>query len=292
MWGSEGNPEFQDPIMLNIQMLFAIIVKVQSVDRLHCIGIKEFLRMLAELRMKLDADKTEIGYYQSSNMQGVLMERLESGYAEKMHISGLKPYSQYIAGGSQKQWVVNTLTQEAYQRIICPLSEEAFTDFTIEKKNMRVKICAKELKTISKRELLDEFYSDAYDRYLNLEFLTPTSFKSGGMYVNMPDLRYIYQSLMNKYSAASEDMDMYDEETLEQLVNSSRIIRYRLRSTFFPLEGVKIPSFVGEMCIKITGAPTIAKYARLLARFGEYSGVGIKTAMGMGGLRINGGRDD
>ena len=74
--------------------------------------------MLAELRMKLDADKTEIGYYQSSNMQGILMERLESDYAEQLHISGLKPYSQYIAGSSQKEWVVNTLTQEAYQKII------------------------------------------------------------------------------------------------------------------------------------------------------------------------------
>lgn len=108
----------------------------------------------------------------------------------------------------------------------------------------------------------------------------------------MPDLRYIYQSLMNKYSAASDTMDMYDEETLEQLVNSSRIIRYKLRSAVFPLEGVKIPSFMGEMCIKVTGASTMAKYARLLARFGEYSGVGIKTAMGMGGLRISGGRND
>lgn len=248
--------------------------------------------MLAELRMKLDVDKTEIGYYQSSNMQGILMARLETDYAERLHISGLKPYSQYIAGSSQKEWVVNTLTQEAYQKIIQPLLSEDFADFVIEKQNKHIRIDSKELKVISEKDLLDEFYADAYDRYLNLEFLTPASFKSGGMYVNMPDLRYIYQSLMNKYSAASDSMDMYDEETLEQLVNSSRIVRYKLRSTFFPLEGVKIPSFMGEMCIKVAGASTIAKYARLLARFGEYSGVGIKTAMGMGGLRISGGRND
>ena len=30
----------------------------------------------------------------------------------------------------------------------------------------------------------------------------------------------------------------------------------------------------------------MARYARLLFRFGEYAGVGIKTAMGMGALRI------
>lgn len=248
--------------------------------------------MLAELRMKLDTGKTEIGYYQSSNLQGILMERIEGNYVEQLHISGLKPYSQYITNGSQKEWVINTLTQEAYQKIIYPVLDENFTDFTIEKKNMHIKIQSKELKTIRKKELLDEFYSDAYDRYLKLEFLTPTAFKSGGVYVNMPDVRYIYQSLMKKYSAASDDMDMYDEETLEQLVNNSKIIRYKLRSALFPLEGVKIPAFMGEMCIKIAGASTMAKYARLLAEFGEYSGVGIKTAMGMGGLRISGGKND
>ena len=248
--------------------------------------------MLAQLRMKLATDDTEFGYYQSSNMQGILMERIANQYAEYLHISGLKPYSQYIIGSSQKEWVVNLLTQEASQKIMNPLLDETFTEFTIEKKKMHVKILSKELNKVSKKELLDEFYSDAYDRYIHLEFLTPVSFKSGGEYINMPDTRYIYQSLMNKYSAASDDMDMYDEDTLEQLANSSKIVRYKLKSAFFPLEGVKIPAFKGEMCIKITGASTMAKYARLLARFGEYSGVGIKTAIGMGGLRMSGGRND
>lgn len=248
--------------------------------------------MLAQLRMKLKTDKENFGYYQSSSLQGVLMEQVENSYAGQLHLSSLKPYSQYIIGKDTKEWVVHTLTQEAYEKIICPLLDGNFTEFTVEKKEMHIAIQSKELKTISKKALLDEFYSDAYDRYIYLEFLTPTSFKSGGAYVNMPDMRFIYQSLMNKYSAASEDMEMYEEETLEQLVKYSKITRYQLRSALFPLEGVKIPSFMGNMQVKITGTATMAKYARLLARFGEYSGVGIKAAMGMGGLQMRGGRND
>lgn len=34
------------------------------------------------------------------------------------------------------------------------------------------------------------------------------------------------------------------------------------------------------------GTDTMVKYIRLLARFGEYSGVGIRTAIGMGGMRL------
>lgn len=242
--------------------------------------------MLAELRMKLEADKPEFGYYQSSNMQGILMEQIDKDYAACLHEQGLKPYSQYLLIGEEKEWIVKTCTKEAYQEILMPLLNQQLTQFVIDKKNINVQIKEKQLKTIDKKELLNEFYTEDSSHYLNLEFLTPVSFKSHGRYMIMPDMRYIYQSLMNKYSASSDKMDMYDEETLEQLVNSSSIIHYRLKSTFFPVEGVKIPSFIGWVGVKVSGTDTMARYARLLARFGEYSGVGIKTAMGMGAMRL------
>lgn len=242
--------------------------------------------MLAELSMKIKTDTPNFGYYQSSNLQGVLMKQINTNYAQRLHGQGLKPYSQYLLAGNQKEWIVKTCTQEAYQEVILPLLNERFMQFTIEKKDIQVEIQEKTLKSIKKKQLLDEFYLDKCDHYLNFEFLSPVSFKSNGRYIIMPEIRYIYQSLMNKYSAASTEIDMYDDETLEQLVSNSSIIRYKLKSTFFPIEGVKIPSFKGEMSVKIAGTDTMARYAKLLFRFGEYSGVGIKTAMGMGALRI------
>lgn len=243
--------------------------------------------MLAELKMKLEADKPDFGYYQSSNLQGVLMERIDGEYAQKLHEQGLKPYSQCLVRTEKGQeWAVRTTTKEAYQQIILPLVDGEFTDFLLDKKEIHVKILDKSLRTVPKQDLMEEFYTGTGSRYLNLEFMSPTAFKSDGKYVIIPDTKYIFQSLMNKYSAASSDMEMYDEETLGQLTENAGITGYRLRSTVFPLEGIRIPSFIGEMTIKISGTNTMARYARLLARFGEYSGVGIKTAMGMGGFRI------
>ena len=114
--------------------------------------------MLAELRMELEADSPALGCYQSSNMQGVLMETIDSAYAEDLHRQGLNPYSQYMIGGRTKEWVVKTLTKEAYQYMIKPLMEEDFSGFTIAKKNIQVKISKKELKIVRKQELMDEFY--------------------------------------------------------------------------------------------------------------------------------------
>ena len=41
---------------------------------------------------------------------------------------------------------------------------------------------------------------------------------------------------MRKFSAASEEFNMYDEDTLEELVTQSEIVRYRLQTIPFPLE--------------------------------------------------------
>ena len=64
------------------------------------------------------------------------------------------------------------------------------------------------------------------------------------------------------------------------------LTRYELRSTSFSLEGVRIPSFVGRMTLKMTGTQTMSNFARMLFDFGCYSGIGIKTALGMGAVRI------
>ena len=253
----------------------------------HYTNTKRILaKMLAELKMDLETDRPDLGYYQSSNMQGILMEQIDTVYADKLHDQGLKPYSQLLLSGEPKQWIIKTFTQEAYQEIILPLLDKEFSQFTIEKKAIHITVRGKSLKTLPKQELLNEFYTGTCRRHLDLEFLTPTAFKSGGRYIIIPDTRYIYQNLMNKYSAASPDLEMYDPETLEQLTDHSNIVQYRLKSVLFPIEGVKIPAFKGMISIKITGTDTMARYARLLARFGEYSGVGIKSAMGMGGLKI------
>ena len=243
--------------------------------------------MLAQLRMELKTDYQDFGYYQSSNLQGVIMEKISQEYASFLHEQGLNPYSQYVERTQEKiVWVINTLNKESYQEIIVPFLDESFQKFELKKKEIVVEIVKKQIKTVSKRQLVEEFYNNDAQRYLNIEFLTPSSFKSHGNYCIIPDLRLIYQSLMNKCESCCSEISIYDEELLEELVNNSYITGYRLNSTTFPIEGIKIPSFKGRIRIRIKGPETLAKYIMFLAKCGEYSGVGIKTAMGMGAMKI------
>lgn len=242
--------------------------------------------MLAELKMKLEPENNDFGYYQSSNLQGVLMEQIDSDYAGRLHQQGWKPYSQFLhCRNGEFWWIVHTWTKEAYDRILLPLQDSGFVSFQIKKKGMRVNILQKEVMILPKKALMEEFYSRESSRYLSVEFLSPTAFKQNGSYVNYPDLRLVFQSLMNKYSAGSSELNMSDEDTLEQLVSGMSVSRYHLHSVTFPLEGVRIPAFMGTMTIRVSGTKTMANYAHLLLRFGEYSGVGIKTGMGMGAVK-------
>lgn len=244
--------------------------------------------MLAKLQMRLRTKQEEFFSMEKASLfQGALMEQIDQSYVEELHRPGLHPYRQslFLKDGAWI-WEVAALNREACERILVPLSTETFTGFTIQHNQVKVSIETKTLSAEPYEKLFREFYEEESKGYYSVWFMTPTSFRKNGHYLFYPDLRCVFQSLMNKYTAASEEESMDSAETLQQLADTSRIMRYDLRSVLFQAEGVKIPAFKGNILIKNTGPQTLKNYLELLFRFGEYSGIGIKCAMGMGNIRI------
>lgn len=229
--------------------------------------------MYKKLKIELATDK--IDFRKSSCFQGALFELMDTDYVSILHQQNRHPYSQYVYKNKDKvYWTICTCDDDSIQQI------------TLNKEKEPISFVSKQLKMVSQEQLMDHFYNKPAERYLEIRILTPMSFKSYGRYINYPDLRLIYQSLMNKYDSVLKEASMFDEDTLDMLVEGSEIVKYNLRSYLFPLQGVKIPSFFGSMTIKVTSTDTAAKFIRLLLEFGEYSGVGIKTGLGMGAIQI------
>lgn len=229
----------------------------------------------------------KLNYRKSSALQGVLFEQIEPEYAELLHQNRNHPYSQCLLLEQDKCiWQIKTYEEEAYHQIIEKLMQNSFQEFQLKQTEQTVQILGKNLSVKPKRKLMEQFNTERGEKFIHLRVLTPMAFKQRGRYVILPDCRLMYQSLMNKYSSVSQTLEMFDEETLEQLVENSEIIRYRIQSASFPLEGVSVPGFTGEFTIKFHGSELLARYIRLLCMFGEYSGIGIKTSMGMGAIRI------
>lgn len=243
---------------------------------------------LTELQLVLEsADDIDFNYNKGSLLQGVLYEHIDSEYVDILHEQGVKPYSQCVRiEDGQIIWHIRTLSGEAYEKIIVPLLDNSFKEFEIAHNNVLVWIRDKSVHSISMEQLFNDFYSGDAGRYFTIEFNTPTAFKKEGRYSFYPELFNIYHSLMMRFDSVSTRGGMYSEDTLEQLTNSTEIVDYNLRSLRFGLEGVRIPSFLGKIRIRIHGSQTMINFANLLFHFGNYSGIGIKTALGMGSVRI------
>lgn len=134
--------------------------------------------------------------------------------------------------------------------------------------------------------MLERTFFAECPRTVKIQFITPTAFKVQGHYQNYPTLQHIFSSLIQKYNAAHTTTEIADENLLGDLQRFTSVIGYDLRNTTFPVEGITIPSFIGTLLLKISGPQQMVNLVHLLLCFGTYSGIGIKTAMGMGALRI------
>ena len=243
--------------------------------------------MITELILKIDYDaKESLDYNIASAMHGILMEYLERHYGDAMHQDVLKPYSQtvYDMNANSFYWRICTLTKEAEEKIIQPLMKE--NEFCLKYKQLKLKVREKQIKYVSYEELITTYYFEKQPRVLRMEFYSPTSFKSRGEYVFLPSVRLIFQSLMNKYDSFSTDTAIGNDEILEQIEDNVRITGYRLRSVKFSLEGIRVPAFMGTITMYIKGPQQLVNLIRMMAEFGQYSGVGIKTSLGMGTYKI------
>lgn len=244
--------------------------------------------MISRLTFQLDYTGSELNYNNGSVFQGVLMEFVNKDYGEILHMQTLKPYSQYIEKNDKGyMWVINTLTDESKKEIIDRIIVSNPKEIFIKHSNIKISVTDINLYQLDYDKLIKENYINKENNsYLTVKFITPTAFKSNSKYIIYPDIQLIFKSLINKYNLFSKDFEINDEEILDYIVNNAEIIDYNLRSTRFYMEGIRIPSFIGRIRLKLRGTTTTKNLVNLLLDYGQYSGIGIKNAIGMGAIKI------
>lgn len=244
--------------------------------------------MLYKLKIKFfKSDNFKYSVNIGSVMHGVLMDIVSESFAEKMHVSAYRPFSQnteFVNG--QLIWTVNLLNDEAYENIAKVILSESFNEIYIKDRDAFLQIESKEIISISYDDLLKKHYMyESPSRYVNIMFTSPTAFKSNGKYVIFPTSQLIFDGLIRRYDFSSDKTELTDDKLYELIEKNTSIVEYKLKSVKFMLEGVKIPAFIGQITIKIGGANEFERLMNMLLEYGEYSGVGIKTAMGMGSIK-------
>lgn len=237
--------------------------------------------MLSSLKIKLDNIDEIIGYNWGSLFQGVLMENIDSQYADKLHKLKVNPYSQYIKRSKEgTYWIISTTNREAYEKIISPILE--VDKVVLKNKNLEIKIADKFLNIIKREEFIEKNLFDNNNKQkIIFNFLTPTAFKKDGIYVILPEPELIFQNLIRKFDE-SGDETIFSHDLLNEIKKSTFISRYNLKSRLFYLEKTVIPGFIGNIEIKTETNKAIKNILKLLNDFSEFSGTGIKSSIGMG----------
>ena len=227
----------------------------------------------------------EWGYH----FYAALLSLLPRDTGDRIHGSGVTPFSSYVtAQGSNVHWQISLLGQES-EEILSPVLEQQERYF-LRRENQSLRVMEMRKQQIRS---VEELLALPEHRVFNLHFVTPTAFKSENQYINLPSVSLIMHNLLKKWNGCfAEECPIEDEdgEGIEQITAGLRLADYRLSSSGYFLKGQTIPGFTGEAVLKCRLDGFHFTAANLLLHFAPYAGIGIKTALGMGGVQCVFGR--
>lgn len=119
---------------------------------------------------------------------------------------------------------------------------------------------------------------------ITLEFVTPTSFRKNEIQVVFPGPELVFSSLLKRWNTFSE---MKIPEEHATYFPSIKVSSYDLHTKLVHFSRYKIIGFKGKVEYELPqdASKGFLREVNALADFASYSGVGAKTAMGMGQVR-------
>lgn len=225
-----------------------------------------------------------------SIMHGMLMEKFSPDMAEELHKSELKPFSQHlnINKDGNTTWRLTGLNNEM-EKFLKDLSKNYIKEkWRLKQKGFDI-ILGEPTFVLDKsyKQIADEsFLSETPKRKIKFVFKTPSTFKKDGEYVLYPTASLIIKSLYAKWDSFTNGLRLDDPEVREHLEKHIKIIGYNLKTSSFDLNGISVMGFYGQTILSIKGPEALVKLTNMIIEFGKFSGIGIKTALGMGGLDI------
>jgi len=123
--------------------------------------------------------------------------------------------------------------------------------------------------------------------HVRLRFLSPTSFRSHGMHVPLPDPGLVYQSWLARWDAFAPQEVRINVALLDIVAAHVAVGRHNVRTRLVDFGGNrKAVGFIGRVQFNVVRAHKIGdewlRRLNLLADYAAFCGTGHKTAHGMG----------
>ena len=129
---------------------------------------------------------------------------------------------------------------------------------------------------------------DGCSNKIRMQFLSPTTFRSGGRNLPFPLMQLVFLNLVSKWNEYSP-IFVGDEEVHSLVDAKGTLSRYESRTKMYDFGPYRQVGFVGECeygLLKLSvEEEEWLKVFHMLADFAFFAGVGYKTTMGMGQAR-------
>ena len=239
--------------------------------------------MLAQINMELESK--ELNMNMASLFHGYLMENIDSAYAEYFHYNTTNPFTSCIFKDTKEDkffWRVTTFSQKAYDMLMSYFSKGIPEKIYLKNKDLEINV-----KSFSiQKKSYEDLFLEATERK-RIKLISPTSFKSDGITHIFPNISTLISGVIAKINQHSETAELEDKKIVNELLEKVYIKDYNLRTKIFHLESIKIKGFIGTMDLAIKGEDrTLANILNFLILMSEYTGLGIKTSLGMGGVKV------
>ena len=239
--------------------------------------------MIQHIQLILAApEDTRIPQAWAYRLYGWLMSQLSSEFGDQLHLQGEHPISHSLYCSQEKSsliWTVNLLNDVVRQTISPVL--ESVKEIPLHESTLPV-LETRIFPIVSAEELIYSGRSRSESR-AKIFFLSPCAFKQAGRYTIFPQENLILQSLTVHWNMAFPEYALADSDALQALQQGLHIVDYNLHTTRYLLKETRIPSFLGNVTIEARLAPPLLELWNALLSFAPYSGIGIKTTLGMGG---------
>ena len=223
-----------------------------------------------------------------SILHGMLIDHLPDEWKEMLHSEQIRPVSQWVEGINETDfiWHVSVLDESLGDMLGELFRKE--NDWECRYLNTSMHIETVSQKQTGFQEYIEPFYlAEEPHTGINLIFRTVTTHKTQGKYATFPSVSLIANSISKRICSIRPDFSLSDPECLEQIIERTSIARYQLRSAFYELEHSRVTGYIGQMELRFSGSDELRRLAGILFAFAPWSGVGIKTALGMGGCDVS-----
>ena len=212
----------------------------------------------------------------SYRLYAALLSLLPPDFGDLTHRQQITPIAQYYADGV---WTVSLLGS-ACEQVAAPVLEH------LDALPLRSGTAPVTLRSVRRVEDVEELFAAPVARNGVLTFQTPTAFKSKGEYQLLPVQQLVVQNLVLRWNACLGDECPLDiaPDALQTLAEGLVYQNIQLSSHSYPLKGQSIPGVTGWLNIKNRLNGFSAVLTNVLLQFAAFSGVGIKTTLGMGGV--------